>query len=328
MRDEPGDLTRATLVRQLAAHWGMTAREIEYVPLGAGSYHWRVEDAAGESWFVTADRLTAMAILDGEDADVNFTWLQSAYDTATALRASGLDFVVAPRACLNGQPVLRVSGDWAVAVLPYVAGESAGVSGQWRDSANRLTAAGLIGRLHSVTPPGSLKRWQPAVPHRATVAALLGRLNESWESGPYGEQTRQLLRSSRPRLDELLARYDGMAAEVMASPEPWVVTHGEPHSGNFIVGPDSALHLVDWDTVRLAPRERDLAILARRDEDVMAAHQAEAGPIVPNEAAIDLFLLRWTLADICAYVARFRRDHTGSEDDARFFAGLSRNLST
>ena len=62
----------------------------------------------------------------------------------------------------------------------------------------------------------------------------------------------------------MLREYDSLAADVASLDDAWVVTHGEPHSGNFIASPDGAMHFVDWDTVRLGPRERDLAILAER----------------------------------------------------------------
>jgi spectinomycin phosphotransferase len=48
-----------------------------------------------------------------------------------------------------------------------------------------------------------------------------------------------------------------------ASPESggsWVVTHGEPHRAN-VIRDGQELHLVDWDTTLLAPRERDLQMI-------------------------------------------------------------------
>nr|BFE77338.1 hypothetical protein GCM10020092_106390 [Actinoplanes digitatis] len=96
----------------------------------------------------------------------------------------------------------------------------------------------------------------------------------------------------------MLAEYDGLAAKAEATPERWVVTHGEPHPGN-LMRTGSGLVLVDWETVRIAPPERDLWLV---DDD-------QGDP-----AAAALFRLRWTLADIAGYAAELRRPHEATED--------------
>jgi spectinomycin phosphotransferase len=106
------------------------------------------------------------------------------------------------------------------------------------------------------------------------------------------------------------------------------VTHGEPHSANFIAGTGGELHLIDWDTVRLAPPERDLAVLGERHPRALAAYQATAGPLAPRKEMIKLFETRWTLEDICLYVRQLRRPHTGSSDDRAAWENLKGYLDT
>jgi thiamine kinase-like enzyme len=52
-----------------------------------------------------------------------------------------------------------------------------------------------------------------------------------------------------------------VAEQVGALSTAWVVTHGEPHPANVIRTP-GGLKLIDWDTVQLAPAERDLWMVA------------------------------------------------------------------
>ena len=105
-----------------------------------------------------------------------------------------------------------------------------------------------------------------------------------------------------------------------------MVTHGEPHSANFMTGDDGSMHLIDWDTVCLGPRERDLWIVAGDDRDALGSYEAVAGPFKPRPEAMELFDVRWTLADICVYVHWFREPHNDSEDDQACWEQLTRYL--
>ena len=73
-----------------------------------------------------------------------------------------------------------------------------------------------------------------------------------------------------------LSVVDRLAAEVARRGSTWVITHGEPHSAT-LCGPGADHALVDWDTVALAPRERDLWMLAADNSDDLAAYTNATG---------------------------------------------------
>jgi spectinomycin phosphotransferase len=135
-----------------------------------------------------------------------------------------------------------------------------------------------------------------------------------------------MLSKARLSLEASLRRHDALAEQVVASPEPWVVTHGEPHSANFISSSNGRMLLIDWDTVQLAPRERDLETVVGDDAGALAAYQAIAGPTHPRPEAMELFSTRWLLADICVYVRWFRRPHGVSLDLEASFTNLKEEL--
>jgi spectinomycin phosphotransferase len=197
------------------------------------------------------------------------------------------------------------------------------VYGAWPDAGERCRAAELIGVLHSTPPPASIRLWDAEIPGRST---LFDSLQDRWTSGPYGEGARQLLVSCRHGLKALFDYYDALVLEVRASGDPMVVTHGEPHSGNFISAPDGKLLLVDWDTVRLAPRERDLETMVGDDSQALLAYQRTAGAVTPRAAAMELFRARWALDDISSFIDRLRGVHGESADDLKSWNGLNHHL--
>jgi len=73
---------------------------------------------------------------------------------------------------------------------------------------------------------------------------------------------------------------------------------------------------VDWDTVLLAPPERDLWRLAQGGEPVLGASTDTAGK-APVEWLVDLYGIRWDLAEIASFAADFRRPHEDTEDSRK-----------
>jgi spectinomycin phosphotransferase len=113
------------------------------------------------------------------------------------------------------------------------------------------------------------------------------------------------------------ARYLDLAEAALARRDTWVPTHGEPHHANQVVGP-GGLRFVDWESLALAPRERDCARLL--DTPAGAA-------LAPDPLLTDLFVLDWRLAEIAEYARWFAAPHTGNEDDRTALAGLREELS-
>lgn len=54
------------------------------------------------------------------------------------------------------------------------------------------------------------------------------------------------------------AGHDARAAALISDRSGWVITHGEPNAANMLWSANGDLFLIDWDTVAIGPRERDL----------------------------------------------------------------------
>ena len=268
MDDRPAGLSDGEVLAGLAAGWGITAPGIRYLPVGFGSYHW----AAGDL-FLTVD-------------DGPFEPLRRALGAAARLP---LDFVVAPLPTTAGEPVWRLNPRYTLSVFPLLDG-TAGTFGP-HPPEDRAEVLALLDRLHRADP-GDVEPEDPALPARDQLAAGVDR---PWTGGPYAEPCRRLLAARTDAVAGWLADFDTLTARVAARPR--VVTHGEPHPGNFIRTP-SGLSLIDWDTVRLAPAERDLWLL-----------DAPGDP-----AALAYYRLRWRLADIAGFVSELRAPHEATTD--------------
>jgi spectinomycin phosphotransferase len=316
----PSDLEPRAIAAELE-HWGLRAPALEYLPVGFGSHHWHAV-VDGKRWFVTVDDLEA-----GFQTEDAFPALERAYRTASALRDVGLEFVLAPVADDEGRSIRRLTERYAVSVTPFVDGTSTSW-GAYESKDERRRVAELVGRLH-VT--GDDVRDLPrldelTIPSRSVLLDALATLDVPWESGPYADHARAALAAAADDLHRRLAAYDQDAARVLERTDSWVVTHGEPHRANFIATSEG-LRLIDWDTTRLAPRERDLWLVLDDELTGWDEYVAVVGDVSLDRETLALYRRWWGLSDIAVFTADLRRPHVDSEQSAANFRSLRENLA-
>ena len=316
MLSPPDDLDQSALAAALTLQWGIAVAGLEYRPVGFGSHHWSVTGPGGGRWFVTVDDLDATRRSAAESRDDAYRRLGRALGAARALRDTGAAFVVAPLVTAGGAAVIRPVPRYAVAVYPHVDGETFDFGA--RPPGHGDAVLEMLLTVHAA--PGDVRRLagddDGGIPHRDAVeSALDGQRPEP--VGPYAERSADLLVRRAEAVQALLYRYDRLVART--DRRRGVLTHGEPHPGNTIRTPDG-WRLIDWDTVLVAPPERDLWMLG---DEVAAAYEKATGVAVRPEMC-ELYRVRWDVADLAAGVARFRAPHTGTADDDQQWAILSR----
>jgi spectinomycin phosphotransferase len=314
----PEEFETSTLIDFLGDGWDFDVEAVHYATLGGGSYHWVLEDVEGKRGFVTADDLDQKPWL-GDTRESAFDGLRRAFETAVALRDGGLGFVVAPILTTRSETVRRIGPRYTVALFPFVDGET-GTFGHY-NTAERAALLTMLAELHHAPVVGSLtSRVDLGLPGRGRLEAALRELNQTWSGGPLSEPARKLLAPHASDVTELLALSDRLSVEVARRSTDWVVTHGEPHGGNVMRVGDSHV-LVDWDTVALAPPERDLWMLIGDNGKEVNGYEDATGHEL-DAVAMNFFRLRWDLADIAAFSDLLRSPHGHTEDTEKAYDAL------
>ncbi len=323
MLSAPLDLDEGALARVLERAWGIRVAAMTYRPVGWGSHHWEVADHGADRWFVTVDELETKRFTGSESLDDGFRRLRASLRSAVELADAGRGFVVAPvpESGNDGEPTVRLGSRFAVAVYPFVEGRSFA----WRDGATpewRRATVAMVAGVH--TASARARRYALTddftVPFRDEVEAACG--GEVTDTGPYARSVAALMREHAIPVQRALERYDGLASLARSRPDRNVLTHGEPHPGNTMLTADG-WRLIDWDTVLVAPPERDLWDLDPGDGSILDAYAAATGTTALPEL-LDLYRLCWDIKDIAYDVSRFRRPHSGSVDDDKSWELLCR----
>jgi spectinomycin phosphotransferase len=321
----PLDLDELSLADAVARSWHLDVGQLRYIPKGFGSYHWLAETPT-HKYFVTVDDLNTKPWL-GASPDSTFEGLEVAYDAAVALhRQADLSFVVAPIPQHSGGAALRLSQRYALTVFPFMGGEP-GVWGDPIGQTDRERLLRQLAELHRSTPLAASRglRHGHALPGRAGLESALDDLDRPWEGGLFSDLARRELADHAATVRQWLTVFDHLAGLVEDAGDEQVITHGEPHPGNLIRTEDGVL-LVDWDTVGVAPPERDLWMLDDGSPNTLAPYTEASGRSV-DAAAIRLFRLAWRLSEIVAFTALFRSDHERNRDTEKSWRALSQSLA-
>lgn len=284
MREPPPHVTDADVLAVVRDRWLPACDDVEHLPVGFGAWHWRAAYDGEPRLFVTLDQLGVHHTAAS---------LEATYAATRAL-ADGLDLVVASLPGSDGRYTSPLAGG-ALSATPWVDGERPDGS----------ATAGLLERLHDAAAPSVLPPWHPLVgpdlPEQLTT-----RTRTPWTAGPHGEDARSLLVDHLDDLGGWVADYLRLAAST--DPATWVVTHGEPHTRNQLATDhDRGVVLVDWESARLAPPERDLRWL---------------GPPTGDPDLLRMFELEWRLDEVSQYADWFEQPHTGTESDRVALGGL------
>jgi spectinomycin phosphotransferase/16S rRNA (guanine(1405)-N(7))-methyltransferase len=318
MLSPPAGLIEADLALLLHSHWSVRGARLEYRPVGFGSHHWAAVDKSGRRWFVTVDDLEVRRSHRTEELGSVNARLEAALTGAIELRESGLEFVIAPLRAADGCALVPIGDRYVVALYPSVDGQSFGWGHVPTGEETRALLA-LLARLHDAIPPSHLQPERVAARYRD----VLENPSVLPMAGPYSKRLLQLLNDQKREIKRALARYDYLSTGL--EEHKLVATHGEPHPGNTMLTA-RGLVLIDWDTARLAPRERDLWSLDAGDGSTFAAYSDRTGQTLSTRL-LEFYRLRWDIEDVGAYLAHFSSAHGDSEDDRKSWEEIHRLLS-
>jgi hypothetical protein len=313
MFSRPEGLSDDDVRRGLGEGWSLDGADVEYAPIGFGSYHWWVR-CGGRRWFASVDDLHARRWNDAEPTAAARGRLATALTGARQLRDAGLDFVVAPLPDTSGE-LLRTLGErYVLALYPFVEGQVRPGDDGYPDREERAAVLDRLAQLHAVDPGDCIDAAADdfRLPSLSGLREAMADLASPWRAGPFAEPARGLLARHAGPLAAAFERYRALVASVVQRDARRVLTHGEPHPGNTI-DTDAGIVLIDWDTLLVAPPERDLWSLHDEDPDVLDVYRAHTGRVIDPDA-LQLYRLRWDLAEICLYVTQFRRPHQACDD--------------
>lgn len=290
LRDKP-PVDDPAIAACLERDYGLAAVAVTFLPLGydPNAAVYRV-DAQDSTYFL---KLTRSAIAP------------ASLQIPRAIIDHGIGNVLAPLQTLRNELWCACGVDRAI-LYPFIAGENAkkrGMSGeQWHTFGTTLDAihsSGIAAQFANDIPTESF-----VAPAIDLVRAMQAQIEATQCDMPIQQEFAAFWQEHASLIRHLTERAEQLGSVLRTQNLPTVLCHGDIHAANIMLGENDKLYLVDWDTPRIAPRERDLLFvigspIARRvTPHEEALFFAGYGPIATNWHALTYYRYERALEDI------------------------------
>jgi len=317
---EPPDIATDTLSACLRNTYGLHITDITFLPLGA-------------------DVNTAVYRAVADDATPYFLKLRSggleeaAVTLPRLLRAQGIQQVITPVETCAGKLWTVVDG-FIMTLFPFVVGQDGYerrlTDQQWVELGTVLRA------LHSMDLPVALMETIPReefAPHfRDLVRLFQQQAGTVTFADPIAAQMATVMQEQRDIITKLVNRAERYANKLRARLDgiPCVPCHADIHAWNVLIDESGKLYVVDWDTLIIAPKERDLMFIGAGIGDADWSDPRSAallyqgyGPTEVDATAIAYYRYQRIVEDFAAYGEQLLLTDEGGDDRAqslRYFA--------
>ncbi len=243
------------------------------------------------------------------------------------LNDQGITSVVAPMPAQNNALWTKLAG-WIVIVYPFIDGESSNTgmtNEQWKE------AGRVFKQIHSVlVQPGGFstlreETFDPTYYIQWVHTFEAQHLHARHDGGDAERALRALWVEHQSTIDTVVASMEKLADALRSRTLPYVICHADLHAANLIRDHGGHVHVIDWDEVMLAPKERDFIFVWERDAGAFWEGYGE-GEI--DHIALTYYLWERVMQDLIAYAQDtcFRGD-LGEEMKLHIAQMFDENLS-
>jgi spectinomycin phosphotransferase len=278
------------LRKVVAEQYDGASDTLQFVPVGEDSWSYRF----GDLW------ISVRRDLRGH--------FPVAYEAASLLRDSGNDFVLAPLVGADGRAV-RMVDNHPVLVFPYLHGTPVELPLRPVELADIIT---VIARLHTSSLSIKLGREDYELSFDNDLDWSLWRATTAMpDTGPYTARLRDLILAHQNNIVTLRTELKELGAICSASDDALVLTHGEPHPGNFFRC-GKRIVLMDWGELMWGPAERDWYHIVST---------LGTGPECRRDF-LRFYQIRWWLSELAEYATTFFGTHSGGAHDDLMWRNL------
>lgn len=249
MLDRP-NIEDAAIIEVLEKNYKLPIQKVVFLPLGAdrNTAVYRADAKNGSSYFVK------LRLDDFNEMSLKIPKL---------LKDQGVPHMIAPLSTYDGK-IWAHLGPCYLSLYPYISGKNA-YEAELSDK-HWVEFGQTLKSLHTVSLPKELAAQVPKEnftgPWRTQVGKFLKLIQQKTFKDPISSSLAKLLKEKESIIQSMIQRSESFANILQKKHGPFVLCHGDIHAWNIMIQDDGTFYVTDWDTIILAPKERDLMFVA------------------------------------------------------------------
>jgi spectinomycin phosphotransferase len=291
---EPPDLPVETIVARIRDRYRLAVEDATFLPVGNDSSAWSFRlDGSDQRWFLK---------VFGRRVE------QAAVEVPRFLATMGVGHLVPAIPTADGEP-FDTGSPFSFVVFPFVDAAPGGEIGL--REANSVELGRFLRHVHETTPDdhlGAMLRHERFdLRDQAYIEQVGSELGEADPPDAIGVALLERWEQQRDDIAHTLRRAQELATYGRSAPRELVICHADFHAWNVLIEPSGAFHVVDWDEVVFAPRERDLMFVSGdvADIDPTGEHfYAGYGKVSIDPALLAYYRYDWVLQELADYHRR------------------------
>lgn len=252
------------------------------------------------------------------------------------LSEQGVDHLIAPIKTINGELWIIIDS-YMMAIYPYVKGENAiehpMSKQQWAQLGRTVKkiheTATNIQFLQDIKHEDFHDEWR-----KKLTAFILQMLDKVYDD-PLVNNVATFLQSKSQEILAFIESADSLANKIQNKQHEFVLCHADIHGWNILIDEYERLFLIDWDTLILSPRERDLMFIGAgiwqsgisSSEEERWFYEGYGRTKVDNQI-ICYYRLERIIQDIVEYCEHIFLSNDNDENKAVSFEYLKSNFDT
>lgn len=249
MLDKP-NIQDQTIIDCLREKYALPIRQVTFLPLGAdrNTAVYRAETENEATYFakVRLDDFNEMSLV-----------------VPKLLQEQGVPHIVAPLATHNGKFWVHVNGFY-LSVYPFITGRDGHDAGltdaHWIEFGQTLK--GIHKAVLSPEVATQIPQEGFSGQCRERVQQFQQQIEKTSFEDPISAALANLFKKQRAVINTLIQRSECLGTVLQKNLPPFVLCHADIHAWNMLIQADGTFYVVDWDTIILAPKERDLMFVA------------------------------------------------------------------
>ncbi|MBS4204621.1 phosphotransferase [Lederbergia citrea] len=276
----PHEITFDELLFLLNEQYGIQANQISFIPLGDKSFSYKVSCMDGEKFY--------LKLLDKQHQQEEILHTDYYLPLLSELHHKNL-FPPAIHPIMNQAHQNRTELETAVLILfPWIEGDT--LADAYPLSKEHVCSiAKIVGQLHLTTPNISNQIRLPVENFDLSfLDQLISHLNVP-NHEKAGSALYQIVNPKEKEIMFLIELVRNLASSFNSDQSEFVICHGDLWGGNLIPS-QAGIRIIDWESVILAPMERELAgYVSQRPADFIAAYSE----VVDRKIQPNIDLLRF-----------------------------------